>query len=97
VPCWGCTWPGQADQLSRPGRGLAQFYYSALTRVATAARIKGWQMKVGAGRPGSVVDGWTMDRRIGSLAGLLACLLAHLAGHLSVRGWAGAEPERLTS
>lgn len=62
-----------ADQLSRPGRGLAQFYYSALTRVATAARIKGWQMKVGAGRPGSVVDGWTMDRRIGSLAGLLAC------------------------
>jgi hypothetical protein len=54
-------------------------------------------MKVGAGRPGSVVDGWTMDRRIGSLAGLLACLLAHLAGHLSVRGWAGAEPERLTS
>lgn len=83
-----------ADQLSRPGRGLAQFYYShSLVLPATAARIKGWQMKVGAGRPGSVVDGWTMDRRIGSLAGLLA----HLAGHLSVRGWAGAEPDRLTS
>jgi hypothetical protein len=57
VPCLGRTWPwavGSVDRAGpeRPGLALlcSSAHHSTTARLATAARIKSWQMKVGAGR-----------------------------------------------
>lgn len=94
----GRTWPPGLAQSTEPGPGpgprlLAavrppSLAFAQLPRLATAARIKSWQMKVGAGgRAGRVR--WMVGRTDGS-AGSLACslLFCHAArGLISSPHW----------